>query len=301
MLFDSLIPWAPAGLSTLLIELSQLSLDLQDKILPSCKKDGSLVTAADTSLEDQLIDFFTLHDPNSYVMGEETLDQKGQQYLSDAMIGRSWVLDPIDGTALYALGMEGWGISIGLMEKGILCHGVVAYPKRTIIGNCVEFIFTKGEKVMTSQAGLSVDTSVILGKLELAQQPIAVRPMIAGYPGQISTSQRFAKSGTYAGKHPIICFASSVLTFRLLMSGNLVGYLVKLKLWDLAAVWPMGWRLGIRACLSDGSEVTLETIDKVWRTDPKDPQFLALRDHILFYWPDRIGPEVWQDINLPAN
>ena len=297
---DHLIPWAPPGLSLLLVELSRLALELQNQVLPTCKPDGSLVTPADTRLEELLTVFLLENDPHCFVIGEETLAQRGVDYLTAAMAGRTWVLDPIDGTALYALGIEGWGISIGLMQAGVLLEGVVAYPKRAVTGASLEVVFSSGHSVLTAETALTADNTVVLEQLELVRHDLRVLPLIAGYPGQISTSQRFAKGGSYRGKHPIICFGSSVLTFRLLMGGALAGYLVKLKLWDLAAVWPMAWRLGFRCAMSDGTALDLKVSPKAWHTDPADPQFLALRDHILFYHPDRLDPAVWRDFSLPA-
>ena len=296
---DSLIPWAPAGLTALLIELSCLSLDMQLTATPICKLDGTLVTPADTLLEDRLTAFLKTVDPQSYVIGEETLGQQGAVYLGAALSSRCWVLDPIDGTTLYALGIDGWGISVGLMEKGVLVEGVVAYPRRGVDGDSVQFLFSAGTGVRAAYSLLKNNEEGTCNALMANAKPLAIRPAIANYPGQIASSQRFAKAGLYKGKHPIICFASSVQSFNLLMSGALVAYLVKLKLWDLAAVWPMAWRMGIRACLADGRPVELGLDAAAWRLDPIDPQFLGLRDHILFYWPDRVSPAVWQDIQLP--
>lgn len=297
---DSLIPWAPTGLTALLLELSNLALAMQQSVAPSCKADGTLVTEADTKLEDVITAFLKVAEPESFVLGEETLALRGTDYLASAMAGRCWVLDPIDGTALYALGIDGWGISIGLMDRGILLDGIVAYPKRGIKTDSVQFLFSSGTAVMSAEALLEPDSAYVESTLQSVKKPLTIRPAIPGYPGQISTSQRFAKSGSYLGRHPIICFASSVHTFNLLMGGALVAYLVKLKLWDLAAVWPMAWRLGIRACQADGSPIGLNLEAAVWCLDPADPQFLGLRDHILIYWPDRVEPAVWQDIRLPA-
>ena len=113
------------------------------------KHDGSLVTKIDPANEAFLREKLT--DGGEFFCGEESLDAKGkadeevrqlQEYVTEAFQGRTWVVDPIDGTAPFAHHLPLWGVSIGYMEGGILRDGAIALPD---LGQC---FLTKGDNVM---------------------------------------------------------------------------------------------------------------------------------------------------------
>ena len=41
-----------------------------------------------------------------------------------------WVVDPIDGTQPFILGMTSWCVSIGFMQDGVIQFGMVYAPAR---------------------------------------------------------------------------------------------------------------------------------------------------------------------------
>lgn len=86
------------------------------------KADGSLVTRADEQI-DRLISA-RVHErfPAHAVLSEE------QATLFDPSIARTWVVDPIDGTTNFALGMSIWGVSIALLQNGMPVVGVASFP-----------------------------------------------------------------------------------------------------------------------------------------------------------------------------
>ena len=82
-----------------------------------------LVTAADREVEAFICAEFSRAFPDDGVFGEE-----GSAIQSRS--GRTWVIDPIDGTFNFVRGSDGWGISIGLFDQGRPVFGVVNTPVR---------------------------------------------------------------------------------------------------------------------------------------------------------------------------
>jgi myo-inositol-1(or 4)-monophosphatase len=304
---DPLIDWAPDGLSLCLINCARLALDRQKAIRPACKPDGTLVTPADTEIEARLEAFLLDAEPDSRVLGEETLGQKGRDYLAAALRGDTWVIDPVDGTVLYAMGMPGWGISLGRISGGRMERGVVVYPGRTAAGDHFQFLLGRAcGTVCVAEAfwpaGDDGATAArdLLARLVVNCAPIKQLPVVEGFPGLFAVSQRVAKQSLFRGPQPLVSLGSCVATFRQLMDGGIVAYLVKLKLWDIAAVLPLAWSLGLRACRRDGLPFGLDLTPEAWILDPDRPDFLGLTDHMLFYRSDRSGPELLDYFDWPT-
>lgn len=79
------------------------------------------VTAADTSGESVMRTLIRETFPAHGIIGEEHGDlNPDAEYV--------WVLDPIDGTRSFILGMPVWGTLIGLMRNGRPCYGMMHQP-----------------------------------------------------------------------------------------------------------------------------------------------------------------------------
>jgi histidinol-phosphatase len=85
------------------------------------KADRTPVTDADTAAEDMLRTLLAHERPDDGVFGEE----RGGQ-IADS--GRTWVLDPIDGTKNFSRGLPMWASLIGLCVDGRPVVGVVSAP-----------------------------------------------------------------------------------------------------------------------------------------------------------------------------
>ncbi len=84
------------------------------------KADDSPVTAADREVERALRARLERERPGEAIVGEEGGGAAGA--------GRSWLLDPIDGTAQYARGVPVWATLIGVVEDGAPVAGMVSAP-----------------------------------------------------------------------------------------------------------------------------------------------------------------------------
>jgi histidinol-phosphatase len=87
------------------------------------KADGSVVTAADRAVETVMREVLAAARPGDAVLGEEQGLRGGP-----ATAARRWIIDPIDGTALFVDGDDRWLILIALEEDGEIVTAVAAHP-----------------------------------------------------------------------------------------------------------------------------------------------------------------------------
>lgn len=89
------------------------------------KPDRSPVTDADTAVEDTVREIIAELRPGDDVLGEERGGAVGD--------GRTWIVDPIDGTKNFLRGNPVWATLIALVDGGVPVVGVVsapAFPRR---------------------------------------------------------------------------------------------------------------------------------------------------------------------------
>ncbi|MBS0481901.1 MAG: histidinol-phosphatase [Proteobacteria bacterium] len=85
------------------------------------KEDRSPVTAADRSAEEAMRRLIKAEFPRDAVFGEEFGAETGNS-------GRTWVLDPIDGTTAFLAGRPIFGTLIALVQEGFPVLGVIDQP-----------------------------------------------------------------------------------------------------------------------------------------------------------------------------
>ena len=89
----------------------------------SYKRDGTEVTDADRAAEDAMREMLARECPADAVLGEEH-GGPADLAATDAL----WVLDPIDGTASFTLGLPSFGVLVGFACRGEPLVGVVRFP-----------------------------------------------------------------------------------------------------------------------------------------------------------------------------
>jgi myo-inositol-1(or 4)-monophosphatase len=96
---------------------------LQDfgQVQADSKADGTLVTKADKWADATIIAAISKNFPEHGILSEE-----GVKVLPDTEW--CWVVDPLDGTTNFTRGIPIWGISIGLLYRGVPVFGYVAVP-----------------------------------------------------------------------------------------------------------------------------------------------------------------------------
>jgi histidinol-phosphatase len=89
------------------------------------KADGSVVTAADRAVEAAIREVLTAARPGDAILGEEGGHTGGDRPGGPA---RQWIIDPIDGTALFVAGDDRWLVLVALEQDGEIVASVAAVP-----------------------------------------------------------------------------------------------------------------------------------------------------------------------------
>jgi len=90
---------------------------------------SDVVTAADHAAERLVVDALAAERPADGVLGEEGASSTGTS-------GRTWVIDPVDGTYNFVAGLDWWCSAIALTDGEDLVLGAVHHPatSRTFVG-----------------------------------------------------------------------------------------------------------------------------------------------------------------------
>jgi fructose-1,6-bisphosphatase/inositol monophosphatase family enzyme len=90
---------------------------------------SDVVTAADHAAEQLVVDVLAAERPDDGVLGEEGASRTGTS-------GRTWVIDPVDGTYNFVAGLDWWCSAVALTDGDDLVLGAVHHPAtgRTYVG-----------------------------------------------------------------------------------------------------------------------------------------------------------------------
>lgn len=125
------------------------------------KKDGSIITVADKSVQQALTERLATLCPDVQLLGEE-MSAEQQQALLDS--GQPlWCLDPVDGTSNFAAGLPFFTVSLALIEAGQVITGVVLDPIRD---EC--FSAVRGEGAWLNDAPLRIEETGLSLKRSIA-------------------------------------------------------------------------------------------------------------------------------------
>jgi len=83
------------------------------------------VSRADRDSETAIVASLRRHFPNDSILGEEGTKSSGSS-------GRTWIIDPLDGTSNYLQHFPVWSISIGLKAGNEIVAGVIFEPLRDL-------------------------------------------------------------------------------------------------------------------------------------------------------------------------
>ncbi|MFZ4638775.1 MAG: inositol monophosphatase family protein [Nodosilinea sp.] len=210
---------------TLLEQFGQAEADL--------KADGSLVTACDRWADQVLRERLQSHFPDHGVLSEE-----GEHIFPDR--DWCWVIDPIDGTTNFTRGIPIWGISLGLLYRGVPVFGYVAMPPL----NQNFYGYWPGETGLTMPRGAFSNHRSI-------QSSQAV-------PGPQEFFSLCARS-TQVMAQPFPCkirmLGSAAYNLLIVGAGWALGAVEATpKIWDIAAVWAILQAAGATWVALDGTD-----------------------------------------------
>ncbi|HUX20236.1 MAG TPA: inositol monophosphatase family protein [Spirochaetia bacterium] len=238
------------------------------------KEDDSVVTQADRGIEEFLSREFDDPGEGSRILGEETVSTRSDDYLAEALRSVGWVVDPIDGTVLYANHLEGWGISIGFMQQGVLREGVVYFP---LTG---EVFITDSGKVLHG----TIDVS--LADLDAQAASARLEPLTAPdgrfvKSGIIAVTQELTRKQGIPFDGPIYAGGSAVHPLVSLLLGRMMAYVGQLKIWDFAGALPLLLNLGAVMSLDDGTPIDGGVSEEIYYLEADDPKRFSTRGNIV--------------------
>jgi histidinol phosphatase-like enzyme (inositol monophosphatase family) len=130
------------------------------------KGDGSPVTIADREAEQAAREWIARRFPADAIIGEEFGTQPGTS-------GRTWLLDPVDGTRTFVRGVPLWGSLIALVERDTVLAGAAAFPA---LGELVaaapgEGCWHDGVRCRVSPVARLADATVLSSDVERFKEP----------------------------------------------------------------------------------------------------------------------------------
>ncbi len=284
----SMNSWNPDKIIEILIESAKIALLYYDKPKKEIKEDLSLVTIADKAIENKMAEYFDDPDKNSYMIGEETVNQKDKAYLNKALNHTAWIVDPIDGTVPYANGLSYWGISVGYAEKGIIREGAIYFPLTK------DMFITNGTKVFLGKVDPdSGETHLLKTFNELTKPDMSVNKYDI-----VVLTQTFAKHGKINISNPVLVLCCATASFCFTASGKFMSYSgSNIKLWDYAASLAVLKKLGFKMTFLDNTEMS-EKISSNHDTDTNSSINFAIRGKVTIGATQEIVRYITDNIDL---
>lgn len=228
-------PWNRQRIVELLLRAGEIALEFRRNMKRELKSDDSIVTEADREIERLFAVAFDRPEEGLYLIGEETIEQKGEAYVAGALEGTAHVVDPIDGTAPYSHFLCHWGVSIARMERGVLTDGAIFLPDT----HGGEILLNDGPAVLEGvHAGDGPgDDDWIWRELD----PV---PSDGTRGSLVAISQDIAREGRIRTSNPVQALGAAVVPLAGIIQGRFLAYMGRLKLWDVAGAIPLLHRHG---------------------------------------------------------
>ena len=231
-----------------------------------CKDDGSVVTPADTAMQDRLERELKQHWPEYDVLGEEMTEDE-QMSVIDREAG-FWCIDPLDGTTNYAAGLPFFAVSIALIVNRQQEIGLIYDPVRDEMFTAIrgQGAYLNGQRIKYSADQLKCKKPVVaMIDLKRLPRPLAVKLM---------TENIFAAQRNIGSSAIEWCWMSDG-RFDIYLNGGQ-------KLWDYAAGSLIFGEAG-------GHSVSLDD-EPVFRGQLEVRSVLACHDKALFErWYEWLG------------
>ena len=209
------------------------------------KQDGSLLTEADTEMQKKTQAFLEQHWPQYAFLGEES--PASEQEAAMQSDSGCWILDPVDGTSNFAIGVPFYSVSLGLMIKGQLVAGLVYDPSRDEIftARTGQGAFLNGKSLIAKTPKKSVkQTSGIIDFKRLSPEMATKIAVECPYSSQRS-------------------FGSVCLDWCWIAAGRGQIYLHGAQnIWDYAAGWLVLKEAGGFSCTLDNETVLIPKVVK---------------------------------------
>lgn len=189
-----------------------------------------LVTRADREVERLIVARLRELFPADGILGEEGSAAAGTS-------GRTWIIDPIDGTFNFVRGGPEWGVSIGLYQHGAPRFGVVHLP---VTGQ----IFSGGTDLPSQMNGTAMKPKRRFDRSRASVSVGLAASVLAG--DQLATLSFLLDAGIV-----MRCCGSCVAGMMEVARGETDGYIgLGEYSWDVMAAIPIVEALGARTTIS---------------------------------------------------
>ncbi len=176
----------------------------------SSKIDRTVITEADLAADQLITQRITQHFPADGIISEES------SHSAPAADSPIWIIDPLDGTTNFSLGLPIWGVSIARLVNGIPELGVIFFPRLS--------------EMYAARRGMG---AYLNGNQISVRAPDPTQPMSFF----ACCSRSFRTFNINIPYKPRI-LGSSTYTFCMVARGSaLLGLDTTPRIWDLAAVW----------------------------------------------------------------
>lgn len=185
-----------------------------DSLVSDWKSDYSIVTEADVAADRLIAAELAAHFPSDAILSEELAPTSESTRPGTAP--RCWVVDPLDGTTNFSLGVQHWGVSIARCDESGPDIGVLYFP-------------ALGELYVASRgAGATMNGAAIHVRVPSASRPLGMIACCARTPRlyHVNLPMKVRVFGSAA--YTLVCVARGSAA---------IGVETRPKLWDLAAGW----------------------------------------------------------------
>ena len=175
------------------------------------------VSRADRESEAAIVASLRRHFPNDSILGEEGTKSSGSS-------GRTWIIDPLDGTSNYLQHFPVWSISIGLSSATEIIAGVIFEPLRDLF-----FTASRGAGAFRNGVRMQVsDQKTIEGSFLATGFPFRAQQYVSIYVDIFKDVISLAKGVRRAG--------SAAIDLAYSAAGIFDGFFeLHLSPWDVAA------------------------------------------------------------------
>jgi myo-inositol-1(or 4)-monophosphatase len=205
------------------------------------KSDGTRVTATDIAISEAIFAELARQFPADQFLSEELAGSKDPIAVTARF---AWVLDPIDGTNNFALGIPHCAIALGLVENGVPVYGVVYdFSRRSlIVGGPGHGVVDGGRLVRVSDRPLT-------------------RSSLVGLHSPTDKALLGMASGVLS-EFKIRGLGSATLHLAYAAIGLLDGCVdFNVKIWDLAAAIPLMQAAGGEVHFLNGEQLPIRQFD----------------------------------------
>lgn len=133
--------------------INRASFDV-DSLRTERKQHNDFVTEVDRAAEAAIIEVIKTAYPDHAILAEES----GQSWANGETASENvWVIDPLDGTTNFIHGFPQYGVSIALMQRGVVTQAVVYDPTRDEL-----FTASKGAGAFLNNRRIRVDRKSVV-------------------------------------------------------------------------------------------------------------------------------------------